>query len=72
MTPEDRACEIVARALKIEGGHVSIDDTMETLPAWDSLAHMSIVLTIEAETNRQLRAEEIASILSVRSVAELL
>lgn len=66
-----QACELIANALNIQGG-VGIDDSMATLPAWDSLAHAAVVLEIEAAIDRQLTGEEIASIDSVRSVATLL
>ncbi|MBZ0163979.1 MAG: acyl carrier protein [Notoacmeibacter sp.] len=71
MQIEVRACAIVADALKMQRG-VTIDDTMATLASWDSLAHMSVVLAIEAEIGRQLTGEEIASITSVQTVARLL
>lgn len=71
MAVEITACRIVAEALG-QQGNVNIDDGMATLAAWDSLAHMGIVLGIEAEIGRSLAAEEIASIASVRDVAVLL
>lgn len=71
MKAESRACEIVATALKIQR-RVAISDNMETLENWDSLTHMSLVLNVEEEIGRQLRAEEIVSISSVRDIANLL
>lgn len=68
---ETRAGDIVAGALKMEAG-VAIDDTLATLPAWDSLAHLSIVLEIEAVLGRPLTGDEIVGIDSVRAVASLL
>jgi acyl carrier protein len=71
MKAESRACEIVGTALKIQRP-VAISDDMATLENWDSLTHMSLVLNIEEEIGRQLRAEEIVSISSVRDIANLL
>jgi acyl carrier protein len=68
---ESLACAIVARALKHQGT-VTIYDDVATLPAWDSLAHMTIVLELETQTGRQLDPEEVAGIASVRAVAELI
>jgi acyl carrier protein len=68
---ESIACAIVARALKHQG-NVTIDDDVTTLGAWDSLAHMAIILEMEAQTGRQLDPEEVAGIGSVRAVAELI
>jgi len=68
--PEARACAIVAEALGLQSP-VDIGDDMGTLGAWDSLAHMRLILGIEAALGRTLSADEIASITSVRDVAQL-
>ena len=69
--PEGTACAIVARALKHQGS-VTIYDSAATMPAWDSLAHMAIVLELEGETGRQLTPEEIGAVTSVRAIADLI
>ncbi|MBK8085300.1 MAG: acyl carrier protein [Devosia sp.] len=71
MHPEAGACAIVAEALGQQEA-VEITDDMITLTAWDSLAHMRLMLGIEAALGRSLTADEIASITSVRDVARLL
>ncbi|HEX4297934.1 MAG TPA: hypothetical protein VHZ56_07910 [Devosia sp.] len=71
MTTDADATSLVARALDVQGA-VSIDDTMATLPAWTSLSHVRLVLEIEAALGREITADEIASIDSVRAVARLL
>ena len=67
---ETRAAEIVARAFNIQGS-VAPDADMLSLPAWDSMNHVALLLEIEKELGRPLRAEEIGGIDSVRSVARL-
>ena len=71
MSPDARAAAVVARALDIQAA-VSIDDDMASLGGWTSLAHVRLVLEIEAEAGRMLTPDEIASIDSVRAVARLL
>lgn len=70
MTRSDAAA-LVARALDIQGT-VSPDDDMVSLAAWTSLTHVRLIMEIEAVLGRELSADEIASIDSVRSVAALL
>ncbi len=70
MTPETRAAQTVARALGIQG-EVPPDADMATLPAWDSMTHVALLLEIEQELGRPLAAEEVAAIDSVRAVARL-
>jgi acyl carrier protein len=71
VTAETRAAAIIARAFNIQG-EVPPDADMATLPAWDSMNHVTLLMEIEAELGRPLRAEEIGSIDSVRSIARLL
>jgi acyl carrier protein len=68
---EIRAAAIVARAFNIQG-EVAPDADMLSLPAWDSMNHVTLLLEIEKELGRPLRPEEIGSIDSVRSIARLL
>jgi acyl carrier protein len=71
MTSQTRAAAIIARAFNIQGD-VPLDADMSTLPAWDSMNHVTLLMEIEAELGRPLRAEEIGGIDSVRSIARLL
>jgi acyl carrier protein len=70
-TEESRAVAIIARAFNIQG-EVPLDADMLSLPAWDSMNHVALLLEIETELGRPLRAEELGSIDSVRSIARLL
>jgi len=71
MSLDERACVIVGEALNCPGA-IAIGADMSSVAAWDSLGHMAIVAGIESELGRNLTAEQIASITSVRRVAELL
>ena len=54
-----RATEILARALGLTTDAVGPDTRLGTAPQWDSLAHMRIILAIEADLGRQLPAGDI-------------
>lgn len=69
--PEGTACAIVARALKHQGS-VTIGDSAATLPAWDSLAHIAIVIELESVVGRQLTPAEIGAITSLRGIADFI
>ena len=71
MGNEERACAIVGDALNCPDA-IGIGADMSSVAAWASLGHMAIVAAIERELGRALTAEQIASITSVRRVAELL
>jgi acyl carrier protein len=69
MSPDP--ADLVARALDIQGA-VSLDDDMQSLAAWTSLTHVKLIMEIEAALGRELTADEVGSVDSVRAVAQLL
>lgn len=71
MNSEIRAAAVIARAFNIQG-EVAPDADMASLPAWDSMNHVALLLEIEKELGRPLRSDEIGTIDSVRSIARLL
>lgn len=70
-TAELKARKTVSDALKCPLSSVGPDADVQTLPQWDSIGHINIILEIEAELGRKLLPEEIAGISSVADVALL-
>jgi len=66
-----RARRVIANALKCPLDAVSPDAGVDTLPQWDSIGHVNIILEVEADLGRKLSPEEIAGIGSVADVALL-
>jgi acyl carrier protein len=72
--PETKGTEartIIARALKCSPDAIGLDASIGSLPQWDSIGHVNIVLEIETALGRTLSPEEIAGIGSVTDVARL-
>lgn len=65
-----RARALVAKTLNLPD--VAESDGIGTLPAWDSLGHMHIILALEGEVGAQLSAGEIAGLRTVADVAQVL
>ena len=63
---------IIANVLGCQVQDVSADARVGSLPQWDSIAHMSIILAVEEHLARQLTSEEIGSLETVASFAALL
>jgi len=66
------AREVVAGVLGCPVGNVGLDAAVGSLPQWDSIAHVSIILAAERKLGRMLTSEEIASFVSVGSLAAIL
>lgn len=67
----DMARNTIARALKCSLDVVGTEAGVDSLPQWDSIGHVNIVLEIETDLGRRLSPEEIAGIGSVADVALL-
>lgn len=72
MTPIQRARELVADALGLELSEVPEDGTMESVEAWDSLQHLSVITAIEADFAITLSPEQVASLQSVSAIGALI
>lgn len=67
----DKVCRIVAAIMGVPAGGVNQDSSPASLPPWDSLRHMKLILAIEEAFGLQLSDEEIVSMTDVRSIAAL-
>ena len=63
---------LIAAALKTPVAYIHDTTTMAETSAWDSLAHMEVILSIEDHYKVNLEGDEIASMLSVATIAEVL
>jgi acyl carrier protein len=72
MTELAAARDLVAAALELPADEVPADSDVETLPAWDSLGHVRVILALEAALARTLTSGELAQVRSIADVGRLL
>ena len=63
---------VIAGVLGCRPQDVPADAPVGSLPQWDSIAHLSIILAFEEKLGRQLSPDEIGSLKTVSSLADLL
>lgn len=66
------AAGIIASVLGCRAEEVTAEAPVGSLPQWDSIAHLNIVMAFEERLGRQLTAEETASLETVACFAALL
>ena len=59
---------LIASALKLPPAAIEPATSMKNTPAWDSLAHMELIIGIEERYQVILDADEIADMTSVASI----
>jgi acyl carrier protein len=62
---------LAADILKLEVDAVPASASRDTLPQWDSVAHVNLVLAVEQHFNVQFLPEEMLEMLSIELVAML-
>lgn len=64
--------DLVAGVLNLGSDRISAATTIVNEPAWDSLAHMRLILAIEEKLGRELEPETLVEIMSVEDIARIL
>ena len=68
----EKIIEIVEAALELSPGTVNADSTTESLDAWDSLGHISILVSLDKELGDiSERQPEVATAKSIQEIFEL-
>jgi acyl carrier protein len=62
----------MAAVLGVDRDALSDEDSPETIESWDSVAHLHLMLALEAEFDVRFSPDEIAGLTSVRSIKERL
>ena len=68
----DEVRQALADVLGLELAKVPPDASPETLPEWDSMAHLNLVLALEQGTGVALSPEEMGLEVSVQRIAHLI
>lgn len=63
--------EIVSDIFQIPIEQVNLDSSPETIEAWESIQHLNLVLALEQEFGVSFSPEEMATMLSVEAISQL-
>ena len=62
--------EIVGRIMGVAANEITEDSSPQTLPKWDSLRHMKLILALEETLDIHFSDSDIGMITDVRSILE--
>jgi acyl carrier protein len=68
----DRVCGIVAVTFGIPTSTIGPSTSPETVEAWDSMGHLSLVLALEQELELEIPPDSVEQMKDVASVVRLL
>jgi acyl carrier protein len=64
MIDEDALKTVMAAVLRVPAAQIGPDASTDTIPAWDSLRHMNLVLALEQEFGVSIPDEDAANLSS--------
>jgi acyl carrier protein len=68
----DNLYRTVAEALEVPPGALTEESSQETVPTWDSLSHLNLVMALEGEFGVRLSLDDAVSIRSVALIRSTL
>lgn len=71
-TSLEQALALVSNATNVPADSIGTDAAVGALEAWDSIAHVHIMLALEEQIGRDLTTDEIADCMTVEAIASVL
>jgi acyl carrier protein len=69
---QNRIREIAGDVFGVTAADLPEDASNETVPGWDSLHHLELMLALEMEFNVQISSEAMPALLSIDAIEEYL
>jgi acyl carrier protein len=69
---EDRIYKVVSEVFGIPVEDINDNSSPDTIPTWESLAHINLILSLESEFNLSLSLEDGMEMLSVGLIKTIL
>ena len=66
------AKKVLAEIFCISINEVKDDASIDTIPDWDSLAHVQVMATLEKILNRPLKVEELLDAVSLKGIEKVI
>jgi acyl carrier protein len=67
----DQVRRVMADVLGLDVGALGLDASPDTVPAWDSVQHLSLIIALEQEFAVRFAPEEIEEAVSVAAIVGL-
>jgi acyl carrier protein len=67
-----RVKHVVADVLGVDAETLNDDSSPDTLPSWDSLAHLNLVMALEKEFDVTLSPDDILEMMSMKLITLIL
>lgn len=69
---KDKIFTVVAKIMSISPEDVTMDSSPDTIEAWDSLKHMTLILALEEDFGILFSDDEIVEMITVQKILDFL
>jgi acyl carrier protein len=68
---QERITQIVASIFHLPAGSITPETSPQTVPAWDSVEHLNLILALEQEFQITFEPEDIEQLTSVAAIEQV-
>jgi acyl carrier protein len=70
---ENEILEMIARSLEVHNGKITMDSCMDNVEEWDSLGHLSILVSLDKKFNGKLAGiKKMSTANSIKAIFKIL
>lgn len=70
MEIKDRVIKTFSQVFNVDEKKIKLTNTMEDIESWDSIGHLQLIMSIEAEFEIKLNTEDVVQINSVKKCVD--
>jgi acyl carrier protein len=69
---QQKLINLIADILDVSPETLTLESSQDTVPEWDSLKHLNLVVEIESEFEIEIDPEEIGEMYSIKAILDLI
>jgi acyl carrier protein len=67
-----RVCRCAASAWNMDQAHINKDSSMDTIPQWDSLGHLKLIMALEKEFGLTFHPRDTVRMQSIDKICQII
>jgi acyl carrier protein len=68
----NKKLELLYDIFEAEEGEIDVDTELATLPNWDSMTKLSLIIMMDDECKKELRAEQVRAFKTVKDILDFM
>jgi acyl carrier protein len=71
MNVDEKVKTVLSQVMGVPLEEITTDSSPDTIAAWDSMKHMSLILTLEEECGIQFQEDQMVELVDLKSIIDI-